>query len=135
MPNEFSRNIQDADLTVPATIPATATDAFTADINLGTNSKAFLTEEHELEIAFPAFTVGQLANNANVTAVVLNGPAASPTGTALGISRVVTGAGGVGAAATSFRVRLPANTQQFLRVKFTPSASGAGGTALVKVLT
>ena len=135
MPNEFSRNIQDADLTVPATIPATAVDAFTADINLGTNSKAFLTEEHELEIAFPAFTVGQLANGAFVTAVVLNGPAALPTGTALGISRVVTGAGGVGAAATSFRVRLPANTQQYLRVKFTPSTTGAGGTALVKVLT
>ena len=134
MPNEFSRNIQDADLTVPATIPATAVDAFTADINLGTNSKAFLTEEHELEIAFPAFTVGQLANGAFVTAVVLNGPAALPTGTTLGISRVVTGAGGVGAAATSFRVRLPANTQQYLRVKFTTSASGAGGTALVKLL-
>ena len=135
MPNEFSRNIQDADLTVSATIPATAVDAFTADINLGTNSKAFLTEEHELEIAFPAFTVGQLANGAFVTAVVLNGSAASPTGTALGISRVVTGAGGVGAAATSFRVRLPAATLQYLRVKFTPSTTGAGGTALVKVLT
>ena len=135
MPNEFSRNIQDADLTVPATIPATAVDAFSADINLGTNSKAFLTEEHELEIAFPAFTVSQLPNTQTVTAVVLNGPAASPTGTTLGITRLVTGAGGVGAAATSFRVRLPANTQQYLRVKFTPSTTGAGGTALVKVLT
>jgi len=117
MPNEFSRNIQDADLTVPA------------------NSKAFLTEEHELEIAFPAFTVGQLANGALVTAVVLNGAAASPTGTALGITRVVTGAGGVGAAATSFRVRLPAATLQFLRVKFTPSTTGAGGVATVRLLT
>ena len=135
MPNEFSRNIQDADLTVPATIPATATDAFTADINLGTNSKAFLTAEHELEIAFPAFTVGQLANGATVTALVLNGAAASPTGTALGISRVVTGAGGAGAAATSFRVRLPAATLQYLRVKFTTSAANAGGTATVKLLT
>ena len=135
MPNEFSRNIQDADLTVSATIPATAVDAFTADINLGTNSKAFLTEEHALEIAFPAFTVSQLANGATVTAIVLNGAAASPTGTALGITRIVTGAGGVGAAATSFRVRLPANTLQYLRVKFTPSTTGAGGTALVKLLT
>jgi hypothetical protein len=50
MANEFSRNTQDASLTETATIPATAVDAFTADINLGTNSKAFLTEEHELEI-------------------------------------------------------------------------------------
>jgi hypothetical protein len=135
MPNEFSRNTQDASLTETATIPATAVDAFTADINLGTNSKAFLTEEHELEIAFPAFTVGQLANGATVTAVVLNGAAASPTGTALGITRVVTGAGGVGAAATSFRVRLPAATLQYLRVKFTPSTTSAGGTATVRVLT
>jgi hypothetical protein len=135
MANEFTRNIQDAALTETATIPATATDAFTADINLGTNSKAFLTEEQELEIAFPAFTVSQLANGAAVTAVVLNGSATSPTGTALGITRVVTGAGGVGAAATSFRVRLPAATLQYLRVKFTTSASGAGGTATVRVLT
>jgi hypothetical protein len=134
MPNEFSRNIQDASLTETATIPATAVDAFTADINLGTNSKAFLTEEHELEIAFPAFTVGQLANTQTVTAVVLNGSAASPTGTALGITRVVTGSGGAGAPATSFRVRLPAATLQFLRVKFTPSTTGAGGTATVRVL-
>ena len=135
MANEFTRNIQDASLTETATIPATATDAFTADIDLGTNSKGFLPEEHELEIAFPAFTVGQLANGATVTAVVLNGAAASPTGTALGITRVVTGAGGAGAAATSFRVRLPAATLQFLRVKFTTSAANAGGTASVKLLT
>ena len=135
MPNEFSRNTQDASLTETATIPATAVDAFTADINLGTNSKAFRTEEHELEIAFPAFTVGQLANTQTVTAVVLNGAAASPTGTALGISRVVTGAGGAGAPATSFRVRLPAATLQYLRVKFTPSTTGAGGTATVRLLT
>jgi hypothetical protein len=135
MPNEFSRNIQDATLSVTATIPATATDAFTADIDLGTNSKGFLPEEHELEIAFPAFTVGQLANGATVTALVLNGAAASPTGTALGISRVVIGAGGAGAPATSFRVRLPAGTLEFLRVKFTTSAANAGGTASVKLLT
>ena len=106
MPNEFSRNTQ-----------------------------SFLTEEHELEIAFPAFTLGQLANGATVTALVLNGAAASPTGTALGISRFVIGAGGAGAPATSFRVRLPAATLQFLRVKFTTSAANAGGTATVKLLT
>ena len=135
MANEFTRNIQDASLTETATIPATATDAFTADIDLGTNSKGFLPEEHELEIAFPAFTVGQLANGATVTAVVLNGAAASPTGTALGITRVVTGAGGAGAPATIFRVRLPAATLEFLRVKFTTSAANAGGTAAVKLLT
>ena len=134
MPNEFSRNIQDASLTETATIPATVVDAFTADINLGTNSKAFLTEEHELEIAFPAFTVGQLANGATVTALVLNGAAASPTGTALGISRVITGAG-AGAPATTFRVRLPSGSLQYVNVKFTTSSTGGAGTATVKLLT
>jgi hypothetical protein len=134
MANEFTRNIQDATLSVSATIPSTATNAFTGDINLGTNSKGFFPENTEMEISFPAFTVAQLADGATVTALVVNGATEAPTAT-LGISRVVTGAGGAGAPATTFHVRLPPETLQYLRVRFTTSGTGAAGTATAKVLT
>ena len=134
MPNEFSRNIQDATLSVSATIPSTATNATTDDINLGTNSKGFFTENHELEIFIPALTNAQLGSGATLTVLVQNGAAASPTGTALGISRVITGAG-AGAPATTFRVRLPAGSLQYVNVKFTTSSTGGAGTATVKLLT
>ena len=133
MANEFSRNIQDATLSVTATIPATATNVVTDDINLGTNSKGFLTENHELEIFIPALTNAQLGSGATLTVLVQNGATAIPT-TTTGISRVITGAGS-GSPATNFRVRLPSGTLQYVNVKFTTSSTGGAGTATVKLLT
>jgi len=133
MANEFSRNTQDATLSVTATIPATATTATTDDINLGTNSKGFFTENHELEIFIPALTNAQLGSGATLTALVQNGASANPT-TTTGISRVITGAG-AGSPATTFRVRLPSGTLQYVNVKFTTSSTGGAGTATAKLLT
>ena len=136
MPNEFSRNTQDADLSKSIVLPASPGAVTTADIDLGTNSKGFLTENHELEIFVPALNATQLPNGATITVLIQNGPTAGTT-VSSGISRVITGAGGVGSAASTFRVRLPANSAQFLNVRFTAATTGSltAITAAVKLLT
>lgn len=138
MPNEFSRNTQDADLSKSIALPASATSTQIVDIDLGTNSKGFLTENHELEIVVPALSGTQLPSGTNITILVQNANAL-PNTTATPFSRVITGTGSA-IAETVQRLRLPSGAARYVNVKFTvaggtPSATLANVSASVKVLT
>ena len=137
MPNEFSRNIQDADLSKSIALPTSATSVTTEDIDLGPNSKGFFTENHELEISVPALTAAQLPSGGSITILVQNG-ASLPNTTSTQFTRVISGTGSAIAAVVQ-RIRLPSPALRYVNVKFT--YAGTVGTGLgavsptVKVLT
>ena len=136
MPNEFSRNIQDADLTKARLLTASDGNVQSPDIDLGTNSKGFLTEEHELEVLIPALTSTQLASADTITILLQGGSAVTPT-TSLGISAVLTGTGSA-IPQTSFRFRLPANCPRYVNAKFTTAGTTGDMSAVsasVRLLT
>ena len=128
MPNEFSRNIQDADLTKARALTAADGSVTSADLDLGTNSKGFLTEEQELEVRIPALTAGMLALNDAIAIVVQGGAAATPT-TSLGLSATLAGSAS-GTTETAFRFRLPANCPRYVNVKFTSSGTSGDMSAV-----
>ena len=137
MPNEFSRNTQDADLSKSIALPSSAAAVTSPDIDLGTNSKGFFTENHELEIIVPSLTATQLPSASTITILLQNGAAASPT-TATQFSRVITGTGST-LPETVQRIRLPSGILRYVNVKFTaagsPGATLANSAATVKLLT
>jgi hypothetical protein len=136
MANEFSRNTQDADLTKARLLTASDGNVTSPDIDLGTNSKGFLTEEHELEVLIPALTATQLASADTLTILLQGGSAVTPT-TSLGLSAVLTGTGSA-IAQTSFRFRLPANCPRYVNAKFTTAGTTGDMSAVsasVKLLT
>jgi hypothetical protein len=136
MPNEFSRNIQDADLTKARLLTSADGNVTSPDLDLGTNSKGFLTEEHELEVLIPALTATQLASADTLTILLQGGSAVTPT-TSLNISAVLTGTGSA-IPQTSFRFRLPANCPRYVNAKFTTAGTTGDMSAVsasVRLLT
>ena len=128
MPNEFSRNIQDADLTKARLLTAADGSVQSPDLDLGTNTKSFLTENHELEVRIPALTSVQLASGDAIAVLVQGGPAVLPT-TSLGLSATLSGSAS-GTVETAFRFRLPANCPRYVNVKFTSSGTSGDMSAV-----
>ena len=128
MPNEFSRNIQDADLTKARLLTAADGTVTSPDLDLGTNTKAFLTENQELEVRIPALTSVQLASGDAIAVLVQGGPAVLPT-TSLGLSATLSGSAS-GTVETAFRFRLPANCPRYVNVKFTSSGTSGDMSAV-----
>ena len=128
MPNEFSRNIQDADLTKARLLTASDGNVTSPDLDLGTNTKAFLTENHELEVRIPALTSTQLASGDAIAVLVQGGDAVTPT-TSLGLSATLSGSAS-GTVETAFRFRLPANCPRYVNVKFTSSGTSGDMSAV-----
>ena len=128
MPNEFSRNIQDADLTKARLLTAADGSVQSPDLDLGTNTKAFLTENQELEVRIPALTSVQLASGDAIAVLVQGGPAVLPT-TSLGLSATLSGSAS-GTVETAFRFRLPANCPRYVNVKFTSSGTSGDMSAV-----
>lgn len=136
MPNEFSRNIQDADLTKARLLTASDGNVTSPDLDLGTNSKGFFPEEHELEVRIPALTSTQLASGDAIAVLVQGGAAVTPS-TSLGLSATLSGSAS-GTAETAFRFRLPANCPRYVNVKFTSSGTSGDMSAVsaaVKLLS
>ena len=128
MPNEFSRNIQDADLTKARLLTAADGTVTSPDLDLGTNTKAFLTENQELEVRIPALTSVQLASGDAIAIVIQGGAAAAPT-TSLGLSATLSGSAS-GTVETAFRFRLPANCPRYVNAKFTSSGTSGDMSAV-----
>jgi hypothetical protein len=137
MPNEFSRGTQDAEITKSITLPNTATAVTTADIDLGTNSKGFFTEYHEVEVFIPAMTAAIFPATGTITILLQNGTT-TPTSTATIFTRTLTGSASP-TPETSVRWRLPAAALQYLNARFTIGGTVGTGmntiVASVRVLT
>lgn len=134
--SDFSRNINDANFSVTRALPVAVNGNVTStDFNL--EGGTYNAPSHmELEVVVPALNATQLPNAATLQVTVQGGASASPT-TELFRAPVITGAGGVGAAAVTFRYRLPSNCPKFLNVKFQGAGTTgdqSGATATIKLL-
>lgn len=118
--------LADQQLAVLTALPASNTTATSNGIDLATTPNGDLLAEFELSISVPAVPTGALADAAThkfdiVTgATVSAGVIQSPT-TIYSTVLTQTGAGGVGSAAVSARVRLPVGCQRYVGVKVTKS--------------
>ena len=133
----MSRQIQDALLTALIALPAAAASANTAGIDLGQTTLDTTHEVIDVLLTVPAvpalvdtktiiYTFQDSADNSTFAAIPELATVTS------------TGAGGVGAAAVSRRVKLPGSTRRYLRVNAAVLAAGGDNTAVsmtLKVLT
>ena len=125
MANEFSRNIQDADLTITRALPTADGTVTSTDFDL--SAAPYKGETVELEITIPALTATHLPNADTLTVTVQNGATATPTASLFSLP-VITGS--TGYAGGVLRYRLPSNVARYLNVKFV-AAGGTGDISAV----
>jgi hypothetical protein len=113
-------------LTKTTALPASGTAAAaSAGIDLGVGVRGIVPGDMELLIEAPALTTGELADAATVVYSLYHDTASNFGTEVLLFDRLIvqTGADSAGAAAAEKRIRLPADTNRYIRVKATPSAS------------
>lgn len=131
MANEFARNLQDASLNpVALALPAAASTSVTsAVINLGLD--VYKPANVELELSIPALSTTIAPDTRTVTAIWETSTTSVFTAVARTIySKILTGAGGVGIAASLHRCRTPSDCEQYVRFKITFGASTTDGSAV-----
>lgn len=126
----FDRNIRDANLEVSATLPNGAATTYTsADIDLAAAGVHHAEVERvDVEVRVPALTTGEIPDTRTLTITLYQGATASPT-TPVSASRVITGAGGVGAAKTFLRFHIHPNAGRYVRAQFVGGTSFGNASA------
>lgn len=123
----YSFLAKDADTGLTKTTALSADDSVTssAAIDLGVGVRGIVPGDMELLIEAPALAVGQLANTETLVYSIYHDTDSAFGTEVLLLDRLIvqTGADGAGAAATTKRIRLPADTSRYIRVKATPSES------------
>ena len=122
-----SRTVVDANYVVNTALPASAGTVNGSSLDLGDAISGIpyvTTETVNLQVLSPAFTTGMLGNTYTITYTVQDS-ADNSSFAAIGTlaAQVVTGAGGVGAAATTFTFKLPPNTRRYIRLSALTGAS------------
>lgn len=124
MANENARNVRDV-LVDPVAFAMGAASASTNSTPIDLGADVYKGERMEFELSIPALATGIIPDASTVT-LILETSATSVFTTVIGTySEIVTGAGGVGIAATIARFRVPSSCPRFVRFKTT---RGAGGT-------
>lgn len=128
MATTYSFLAKDADtgLTKTTALPASGTNpAASAGIDLGVGVRGIVPGDMELLIEAPAMTTTELADAATIVYSIYHDTASNFGTETLLLDRLIvqTGADSAGAAAATKRIRLPADTSRYIRVKATPSAS------------
>jgi hypothetical protein len=126
----FARKIKDAEFVVNRALPTADGTVTSADFDFESAGHGFFPENTSLIIEVPELTSTNLPNADTLTITVQGGSAATPT-TSLNIVRVITGAGGVGASAVTWFIRLPSDCPRYINVKFV----AAGGTGDISAST
>jgi len=126
----MGRRITDKLLEVSRSLPAAAANNNSTSLDLGEGWKG---ENYELEIEIPALP--NLADTKTLTVTVQDSAdnsafAAIPELATL----VVTGAGGVGSAATKRQLRIPASTRQYIRINCAVASVGGDNTASAAIM-
>ena len=131
------RLIQDASLTAVIALPAAAASSNTPGIDLGQTTLDAAHEKIDVLLTVPAVTA--LVDTKTIIYTFQDSADNSSFAAIPELSAVTSlGAGGVGAAAVSRRVKLPGSTRRFLRVNAAVLAAGGDNTAVsmtLKVLT
>lgn len=123
----------DALLKVTRALPAAASSTVNSTgINLEEGTRGDLLADCELLLTYPALSTTILPDTRTMTYTIQHdtdaafGTATSLTG---GSNVLQTGAGGVGAAGGTLRVRLPTNVKQYIRLQITSGASTTDASA------
>lgn len=133
--------VRDALLKLSRLLPASTAAVTSTAIDTGASTgDAFQGGDVEYLLTAPLVTTAQLPDAKLFTYSIscsANADLSSPTVLITG-AIVQTGAGGVGAAAATYRFRLPSNASRYIFFTVTPSASGtgdaSGATATLEVL-
>ena len=130
MPNKFGRQIADASLVVTTAFPAAAGTANSASIDTGSTYSQ--NERAEYSLTWPLLSA--LADTKNVIFNVQDS-ADNSSFANIGITKTITGAGGLGTAAGEFLFRLPSTARRYIRVTAAQDAAGGNITASNYVVT
>jgi hypothetical protein len=128
----------DANLKSTFALPNGAATTNSGALRTDNSARGDFCANHELSLAAPALTTGQLADAQTMVYALQtddNSSFSSPT-TIVDRLLVQTGAGGAGAAAATRYFRLPANVEKFVRVTATKSGAGdaSGASAVLKAI-
>ncbi len=120
-------NVKDAALKLTRALPA-STSAVTTVLAIDTQNVGGQEPDVEFLLSAPAVTTAQLPDTKTMTyAVVMSANSDLSGPTTLYPSVIVqTGAASAGAAAATFRFRLPSNASRYIGFSVTPSGSGTG---------
>jgi hypothetical protein len=118
-------NVRDEALQNTTALPNGADHVHSAGFDLGISAKNELSPPVELLVEAPALVFADLGDAATMKYEVFHDTASTfASETSLGIVLTQTGAGGVGAAAATGRLRLPSDVKRHVRVTATNSAAG-----------
>ena len=124
----MSRNVKDAKFIATKALPAAAASNQTTAFDLGTRS-GFLPEEIECQIVVPA--TPSLVDAKTITLTIKDSADNNTFAAIPGVGAVViTGADGVGAAATTVTLRLPSTTRRYLYLDQAVLTAGGDNTAI-----
>ena len=136
MANEYALNLQDASLNpVALALPnAASTTVSGAAIDMGADT--FKPANVELDLAIPALSTTIAPDTRTFTLSFQTSTTSDFSTVARTIgSKILTGAGGAGIAATSLRVRLPSNCERYVRCQVVSGASTTDASALNATVT
>ena len=131
MPNKFGRQIADASLVVTTAFPAAAGTANSNSIDTGSTYSQ--NERMEYSLTWPLLSA--LADTKNVIFNVQDSADGSTGWTNIGITKTITGAGGLGVAAGEYLFRIASTTRRYIRVTAAEDAAGGTITASTYVVT
>lgn len=129
----FQRNLRDADLRVTHVLPAAAsTTIVTSGIDLGAlTPQASRPDGLELVFKVPALDATALPNTRTLTLTIeASDDPAFGSGVDVLATKVITGAGGVGAAADEARCGVQSNTKRYVRGKGVTGVSAGDQSAV-----
>lgn len=126
----IDRALKDAKHIVTKVFPAAAANDNTGTLDL--QSAGYKPESLALEIKWPA-----LANLVDAKTIIftVQDSADDITYTSLGITHTITGAGGVGVAAGTKVIRLPATTRRYVQVNRAVLVAGGDNTAATNTVS
>jgi len=123
--------VKDTALKVTKALPNGAATVYSDGIDLGHGSKGDFLANAEFKVSAPALTTAQLPDTKTMTYTLQHDDAAGFGTVADLLPGVIvqTGAGGAGAAAATFTIRLPVDVKRYVRVKAVGSAAGDASAA------
>ncbi len=125
----MDRSIQDANLRVTKALPAAGASNQTDPIDLGAAAPGISVENIDLVVDVPA-TASLADTKTHTLKVQDSADGSSFADVALLATQTRTGAGGAGAAASSYRWKLPPSIRRYIRISQTVEASGGNNTAV-----
>ena len=119
--------LRDASLRISKTLPGSATTVYSLGLDTGVTSTGVQPRDVEYLLTGPALTTAQLGDAATMKYTIVLDTVAPIDGSSVAYitdCMVQTGAGAAGAAAKTFRFRLPSDATRILGFKVVNSAAG-----------